>query len=91
MRSRVPFSLGAALIGMMLGGVGYTGQGASGTGGGRASTGNIDVKPLDRRHRGKGQNNRRGKGAVAKARKRPNMRTISKRVRAKHRRAARAR
>lgn len=38
--------------------------------------------------RGKGQNNRRGKGLRAKPKKRPNRLTISKRVRRKHRRAA---
>lgn len=38
--------------------------------------------------RGKGQNNRRGKGLKSKAKKRPNRLTISKRVRRKHRRAA---
>jgi hypothetical protein len=38
--------------------------------------------------RGKGQNNRRGKGVRAKQRKRPNRLTISKRIRRKHRRAS---
>jgi hypothetical protein len=41
-----------------------------------------------KQRRGKGQNNRRGKGLTAKAKKRPNRLTISKRVRRKHRRAA---
>jgi hypothetical protein len=38
--------------------------------------------------RGKGQNNRRGKGKRSPPRSRPNRLTISKRVRRKHRRAA---
>jgi hypothetical protein len=38
--------------------------------------------------RGKGQRNRRGKGAISRPKKRPNRLTISKRVRRKHRRAA---
>ncbi len=37
--------------------------------------------------RGKGRRNRRGNGVQAKPRKRPNMKTVSKRVRRKHRRA----
>jgi hypothetical protein len=41
-----------------------------------------------RHRRGKGQDNRRGKGLKAKPKKRPNRLTISKRVRRKHRRAA---
>jgi hypothetical protein len=44
--------------------------------------------PTRKQRRGKGQNNRRGKGLTAKAKKRPNRLTISKRVRRKHRRAA---
>jgi hypothetical protein len=47
--------------------------------------GNLDY--LDRR-RGKGQNNRRGKGKRSPPKARPNRLTISKRVRRKHRRAA---
>jgi hypothetical protein len=42
-----------------------------------------------RRHRGKGHNNLRGRGKVDKPRKRSNRLTISKRVRNKHRKAAR--
>ena len=42
-----------------------------------------------RRHRGKGQNNRRGKGHSA-PKKRSNRLTISKRVRRAHRRSAKA-
>lgn len=38
--------------------------------------------------RGKGQNNRRGKGKRSPPKQRPNRLTISKRVRRKHRRAA---
>lgn len=41
-----------------------------------------------RERRGKGQRNRRGRGAVARPKKRPNRLTISKRVRRKHRRRA---
>jgi hypothetical protein len=46
-----------------------------------------DLMPAKQR-RGKGQSNRRGKGLQAKARKRSNRLTISKRVRRKHRRSA---
>lgn len=41
-----------------------------------------------RRHKGKGQNNRRGKGKVSRPAKRRNLVTHGKRVRRKHRRAA---
>lgn len=46
------------------------------------------LNPFSDRRRGKGQNNRRGKGLRAKPKKRSNRLTISKRVRRKHRRAA---
>jgi hypothetical protein len=46
------------------------------------------MRPLARPHRGKGKNNRRGRGKVTKPRKRPNRLVISKRVRRRHRRAA---
>jgi hypothetical protein len=48
----------------------------------------MGIRPAKRGKRGKGQNNRRGKGAVARAKKRSNRITIGKRVRRKHRRAA---
>jgi hypothetical protein len=38
---------------------------------------------------GKGKGNKRGKGAVSRPKKRPNRKIVSKRVRAKHRKAAR--
>lgn len=88
---RHPFALGAALLGMALAGVGYTGHAG---GGGMPSLGGAgeSVDKIDRNERrGKGQRNRRGKGEVSKPRARPNMRLVSKRVRHKHRRAARAR
>jgi hypothetical protein len=50
--------------------------------------GDVASDPHDRERRGKGKNNRRGKGLQAKPRKRRNMVTVSKRVRLKHRRAA---
>jgi hypothetical protein len=50
--------------------------------------GELSAAPAKKRRRGKGQNNCRGKGLRAKAKKRPNRLTISKRVRRKHRRAA---
>lgn len=50
--------------------------------------GAVDTATLGGRHKGKGRNNRRGKGAQAKQRKRPNMQHVAKRVRRKHRRQA---
>jgi hypothetical protein len=47
----------------------------------------LDLDTLPRRKRGKGQNNRRGKGKRSPPKSRPNMNHISKRVRRKHRRA----
>lgn len=41
-----------------------------------------------RQRHGKGQNNRRGKGARSSPKARPNRLTVSKRVRRKHRRRA---
>lgn len=85
-----PFALGLSLLGVAMAGIvvaGSAGMSAA------ASLGNAldGVGTGPRRHRGKGHNNRRGKGVVAKARKRSNMRTVSKRIRHKHRRAVRAR
>lgn len=48
--------------------------------------GDVDYFPKQRR--GKGQNNRRGKGKSNPPKSHPNRLTISKRVRRKHRRAA---
>ena len=47
----------------------------------------LDFFPKPKR-RGKGQNNRRGKGKRSPPKSRPNRLTISKRVRRKHRRIA---
>jgi hypothetical protein len=44
--------------------------------------------PEERQRRGKGQNNRRGKGARSQPKAKPNRLHVSKRVRRKHRRAA---
>jgi hypothetical protein len=48
----------------------------------------LGLTPSRKQRRGKGQNNRRGKGLRSKPKIRPNRLTISKRVRRKHRRAA---
>jgi hypothetical protein len=45
------------------------------------------MAPTRFQKRGKGQNNRRGKGKRSPPKSRPNMLTISKRVRRKHRRS----
>jgi hypothetical protein len=50
--------------------------------------GGLSPSPARKQKRGKGHNNRRGKGAISRAKRRPNRLTISKRVRRKHRRAA---
>jgi hypothetical protein len=46
------------------------------------------VVPLRQKHRGKGMNSRRGKGATNPPKKHPNMNHVSKRTKRKHRRAA---
>lgn len=46
------------------------------------------LAPTLRQKRGKGENNRRGKGERARPKKRRNMLLVSKRVRRKHRRRA---
>lgn len=48
----------------------------------------LDLGTYRPSRRGKGQNNKRGKGLRSKPKKRPNRLIISKRVRRKHRRAA---
>ena len=54
------------------------------------SAGQVKVDPFEpRRRSGKGKDIRRGKGKIDRPAKRKNMRTLSKRVRAKHRKAAR--
>lgn len=83
MRMRTPFALGAALMGLAAAGIGSAAAAANVATRGLGEA----IGPL-RQRRGKGQNNRRGRGAVAKPRKRPNMRTVSKRARSKHRKAA---
>jgi hypothetical protein len=45
------------------------------------------LQPVRRTSRGKGQNNRRGKGFQDRPKRRPNMLRVSKRIRRKHRRA----
>jgi hypothetical protein len=88
---RNPFALGLSLLGV---------AGAAVIAGGAAASAAASVAALGetlaeggyvRERRGKGQRNRRGKRAARRhgAKLRPNMRTVSKRVRRKHRKAKR--
>lgn len=81
----MPFALGASLLGLALSGAAVAASGAS------AHIGDLSeaIGPL-RQKRGKGQNNRRGKHAARRhgAKLRANRLHTSKRVRAKHRKAA---
>lgn len=89
---RHPFALGASLLGVMVTGVAIAMGGAAHNVSGGLDMGELGEAPV-RRKRGKGLDNRRGKGAARRhgAKLRPNMRLVSKRVRHKHRKAARDR
>jgi hypothetical protein len=80
-------NFGAAVMAMAVGmaSVAFSG-GANGAAGGSLTPGGLVAKP--QRHRGKGLNQRKGKGAVNRPKRRPNMKHVSKRVRRKHRRGA---
>lgn len=81
--ARLPFALGLALVGAALGGVGTAAAATS------AATAAVGLQLRD--SNGKGQRNKRGKGAARRhgAKLRSNRRHVARRTRAKHRKAAR--
>lgn len=85
---RNPFAIGLSLLGVATAGLVAAGTGVAHANAAAA----LEEMPL-RQRRGKGQNNKRGKGAARRhgAKLRSNRLVVSRRVKRKHRKARRGR